>query len=105
MNNINMQQLLKRAQQMQKKMMEEQAKLAKMEFEGTAGGKVVKVVLYGTGMVKSVYIDPPLLNGDDKETLEDLLVIAYNNAREKLDRASKESMSDATGGLNNKLPF
>lgn len=105
---MNIQQMMKQAQQMQKKLQEGQAALEKKEFEGVASGDSVKVTIMGTGLVKSINIKEDLINKDEKDVLEDLLVVAFNDAKKKLDEESNSTMSAATGGmnLNNfKLPF
>lgn len=105
---MNIQQMMKQAQQMQKKLQEGQAALEKKEFEGTVSGDSVKVTIMGTGLVKSINIKEDLINKDEKDVLEDLLVVAFNDAKKKLDEESNSTMNAATGGmnLNNfKLPF
>jgi DNA-binding YbaB/EbfC family protein len=105
---MNIQQMMKQAQQMQKKMQENQANLEKQEFEGLASNGLVKVVIMGTGLVKKISIDDSLVDKEDKDLLEDLIIVAFNDARQKLDKAGEDSMSSATGGINlknMKLPF
>ena len=105
---MNIQQMMKQAQQMQKKMQESQENLKKMEFDGISGNNAVSLVIMGTGLVKSIKIDKSIVDPEEKDLLEDLLVVAFNNARKKLDDASEESMNSATGGINLKnfkLPF
>ena len=105
---MNIQGIMKQAQMMQKKMEEEQAKLAQEEVEGTSGGGMVKVVLNGKIEMKKLTVDNSLVDPDDKEVLEDLIVAAYNDAKNKVDAKMQESMSAMTGGLNLgglKLPF
>lgn len=105
---MNIQQMMKQAQQMQRKIQENQAMLEKKEFEGTASNNSVKIIIMGTGLVKSINIDKELIDKNEKDILEDLIAVAFNNARKKLDEESNSSMSEATGGmnLNNiKLPF
>lgn len=107
-NMMNIQGIMKQAQMMQKKMEEEQAKLAQEEVEGTSGGGMVKVVLNGKFEMKKLTVDNSLVDPDDKEVLEDLIVAAYNDAKNKVDAKMQESMSAMTGGLNLgglKLPF
>lgn len=97
---------MKQAQQMQRKLQENQAILEKKEFEGNASNGYVKIVMMGTGLVKSININEELINKEEKDVLEDLLVVAFNDARKKLDEETNSSMNAATGGLNNiKLPF
>jgi hypothetical protein len=99
---------MKQAQMMQKKMQEEQARLAEEEIEGISGGGVVKVVLDGKFSMRKISLDKSLLDSDDAEMLEDLIVAAYNDAKEKVDAKMNESMNALTGGMNLgglKLPF
>ena len=103
---MNIQQIMKQAQQMQRKLQENQAILEKKEFEVSASNGYVKIVMMGTGFVKSININEELINKEEKDVLEDLLVVAFNDARKKLDEETNSSMNAATGGLNNiKLPF
>ena len=71
---LNLQGIMKQAQQMQRKMQETQAKLALEEREGTSGGNLVKVVLNGKSEMKSINIDKSLVNADEVDTLEDLIM-------------------------------
>ena len=106
---MNIQQLMKQAQAMQKKMAEEQEKIANTEFEGAAGGGMVKVTITGKGELKNLKIDPTLIDPDDPEVLEDLIVAAFNNAKKEADEATNSAMSDMAGGMGLppgfKMPF
>lgn len=105
---MNIQGIMKQAQQMQKKMEEMQEKLAQEEVEGQSGGGMVKVIMNGKFEVKKVQIDPSLLTADEVDILEDLLVAAANDAHSKADAKMQSSMGDLTGGMNLgglKLPF
>ncbi|MBP5215627.1 MAG: YbaB/EbfC family nucleoid-associated protein [Alphaproteobacteria bacterium] len=105
---LNIQGLMKQAQQMQRKMQETQEKLGMEEREGTSGGNLVKVVLNGKSEMKSLKIDKSLLNGDDVEMLEDLILAAYNDAHRQVDEMMNEGMKEATNGVGLgglKLPF
>ena len=97
---MNIQQMMKQAQQMQRKIQENQEKFEKMEFTGTAGNNTVSITIMGTGMVKSISIDDTLFVKEEKDILEDLLIVAFNDARRKADEESADSMNDATGGIN-----
>ena len=90
---------MKQAQQMQKKMAEIQSEIDALEIEGQSGGGMVKVLVSGKKILLSVDIDSDLMN-DDKEMLEDLILVATNNAIQKIDDISKEKMSAITGGMN-----
>lgn len=96
---MNINQLMKQAQSMQKKMQEEQEKLAAKEFEGSSGGGMVKVVISGKNEMKSMKIDPSMVKADEVDMLEDLIVAAYNEAKKKLDEESQGSMSDMMSGV------
>lgn len=106
---MNLNKLMKQAQDMQKKMVEMQEKLGEMEIEGSAGGGMVKAVLTGKGEARRISIDPKIIDPNDKEMLEDLVVAAINDAKKKADSTIAEEMSKLTGGLplppGMKLPF
>jgi nucleoid-associated protein EbfC len=91
--------LMKQAQAMQQKLQDAQAELDQLEVEGTSGGGVVAVKVSGKGHLKSISIDPSLMNADEKEILEDLIVAAMNDARGKAERAAEERMAEVTKGL------
>ncbi|MCO6416481.1 YbaB/EbfC family nucleoid-associated protein [Siccirubricoccus sp. KC 17139] len=105
----NLGNMLKQAQQMQTRMQEMQAKLEAAVVEGVAGAGMVKVTLSGKGDLKRVAIDPSLMTADDREVLEDLLVAAHADAKQKVEASMAEEMQKATAGLNlpagMKLPF
>jgi hypothetical protein len=108
----NLGNMLKQAQQMQTRMAEMQAKLEAMEVEGKSGAGMVTVLLSGKGDLRRVAIDPSLLAADEKEVLEDLLVAAHADAKQKVEATMAEEMQKATAGLNIpgglgglKLPF
>ncbi|MGX1790621.1 YbaB/EbfC family nucleoid-associated protein [Bosea sp. NPDC055332] len=91
--------LMKQAQDMQKKMAEMQAQLETLEFEGSAGGGLVKVVMTAKNVLKSVKIDPSLMVQGEEEILEDLVISASNDARNKAERSVQERMAEVTRGL------
>ena len=99
----------KAAETIQKQMTEAQAKLDTVEVEGVAGGGLVKVRASAKGRVIGVAIDDSLMVPADKQMLEDLVVAAFNDAREKADAASNSEMGKMTSGLplppGFKLPF
>ena len=94
--------MLKQAQELQSKMMDAQKKVEELEAEGTAGGGLVKVSVNGKSMVTNVTIDPSLLVADEIDILEDLILAAHNDAKEKVQQKTADEMSSITGGL--KLP-
>jgi DNA-binding YbaB/EbfC family protein len=101
--------LMKQAQQMQAKMQEMQAKLETMEVTGESGAGLVRVTLSGKGDMRRVKIDPKLADPADMEMLEDLLVAAHRDAKEKIDTQTTSEMQKITGGMQlppgMKLPF
>ena len=105
----NLGDMMKQAQEMQTKMAEAQEKIQTMQVTGTSGGDMVEVTLSGKGDMRQVQIDPSLLDGDDKEVLEDLIMAAHNDAKSKAEELVQEEMAKVTGGLNLppglKLPF
>jgi hypothetical protein len=96
---MDMMKLMKQAQEMQARMGRMQAELETLETEGASGGGLVKVVLTGKNALKSVSIDPSLLNPDDREVIEDLLVAAFADASAKNTRQIEERMKGVTGGM------
>lgn len=91
--------LMKQAQKMQEEVKKAQEELAKLEVSGESGGGLVSVLMTGKHEVRRVKIDDSLLK-DDREMLEDLLVAAFNDAVNKIEKQSQEKMSSMTNGLN-----
>ncbi len=106
---MNIQKMLKQAQEMQQKMVDMQRNLEEQVVEGQAGAGMVKVSLTGKGGLLKIDISPELLAKDEKEVLEDLIVAAHRDAKEKIDAAAGDAMAGITGGLNLppgfKMPF
>jgi DNA-binding YbaB/EbfC family protein len=100
---MDINQLMKQAQVMQKKMKEMQEEIASKQYIGKSGGGLVTVSMSGSGEMLKVSLDPSLLKADEKEMLEDLIVAAHNDAKSKADEDSKSNMSNAFGDLG-KLP-
>lgn len=97
---MNFQKMMQQAQQMQFKLQEMQEKLADIEVEAEAGGGMVKVRMSCKGEVTALSIDPSILNADDKETTEDLIVAAINNAnaaKEEKIKTETQSMMESMG--------
>jgi DNA-binding YbaB/EbfC family protein len=92
--------MMKQVQQMQAKMAEMQAELENAEIEASAGGGMVKVVVNGKNEIKSITIDPEVVNPEDVDMLQDLIVAALNQAREKTQEMQQQQMSGLTGGLS-----
>ena len=93
----NMGGLLQQAQQMQRKMLEIDKKLSEMEVSGQVSNGLVKVIMTGKGVVKSIKIDSSLK--EDIEVLEDLIVAAMLEAKKNADNLSEQEMKSVTGGM------
>ncbi|MAT85355.1 MAG: 30S ribosomal protein S21 [Euryarchaeota archaeon] len=106
MNNFS--DMLSKAKKMQEKMKEVQESLKKIEVEGVSGGNLVKITLTGDYEMKSIFIDPNAKKEKD-EIVHDLIVAAYNDAKDKLKKKTSEELSKAAGvgdlPLDLKLPF
>lgn len=96
----NMNNLLKQAQKMQQDMQEKQKDIETKEFTSSVGGGVVKVSVNGRKEIKSLEIKPEVVDPDDIETLQDLIVSAFNEAVKKADEAMSSEMGKLTGGMN-----
>lgn len=99
----NMQGMMKKMQKMQKEMMQAQEELNAKEFEGTAGAGMVTITLNGQREVLGVKLDPSVVDPEDVEMLEDLIVVATNEALKKVEETTSSTMGKFTQGLN--LPF
>lgn len=104
---FNVQKMMQQAQQVQFKMQELQEKMKDIDVTGEAGGGLVKVLMSCDGRVKSIDIDPAA--GEDKETMEDLVVAAVNNATENKEAKVQEETKALMGEMglpeDSKLPF
>ena len=100
----NFSDMLSKAKAMQEKMKEAQDQIKKIEVEGEAGGNLVKVILSGDYELKSIMISDASKK-ESQEIINDLIIAAYNNAKENLKKKSSEELSKATGGLNLPLDF
>jgi nucleoid-associated protein EbfC len=96
---MNIQQMMKQAQQMQDRL---QKQMADMRVEATSGGGMVTVVMNGAKQIQSLKIDPEAVSKDDVEMLQDLILAAINDAHRKADEAMSQQMSGMMGGL--KIP-
>ena len=94
----NMQSLMKQAQKMQQEMQKAQEELEELEIEGASGNGLVTVVLSGKKVLKSVHLDPKVVDPDDAELLEDLIMAAYNEALAKAEEEYNSRMG-AFGGM------
>ena len=93
---MNIQQMMKQAQQMQERLQEQ---MANLRVEASAGGGMVTVVMNGQKQILSLAIDPEVVSKDDVEMLQDLILAAVNDAHRKVDEALSSQMSGLMGGL------
>lgn len=94
---MNMNNLMKQAQRMQKQMEEAQAELETKVFEVTSGGGAVKVVITGKKNITSIEINPDVVDPDDVEMLQDLVMTAVNEAIRQADEVVTSTMGKITG--------
>ncbi len=92
--------IMEQAQQMQQKMKQIQADLARKTIVGSAGGGMVQVTLNGQGEVLSVEIEKLLINPDEIQMLQDLIVAATNDGMRKVKELGKHELGQLTGGLD-----
>ncbi len=91
--------LMKAAQNVQEQMQAAQAKLDHIEVEGASGGGLIKVRATARGRIIGIDIDPSMLTYESKEMLEDLVVAALNDAKNKADQAGSAEMNKLTAGM------
>ncbi len=96
---MNIQQMMKQAQQMQDRL---QKQMAELKVEATAGGGMVTVVMSGQKQLLSLKLDPEVVSKDDVEMLQDLIVAAINDAHRKVDEAMQQQLGGLMGGM--KIP-
>ena len=90
--------ILEKAKEIEKKMKESQENLKKIEVSGVSGGDAGSVLLNGEGEMIKILISEKALN-EDKEIIQDLIIAAHNDAKNKLKSKTSEEISKATGGL------
>lgn len=93
---IGLNDIMKRAQEMQKKLQDIQKQVAEMEVVGQSGGGIVKITVTGQHFAKKVTIDPNLLK-EDQTIIEDLIAAAINDATDKVERNLREKMGGLAG--------
>ena len=92
--------MMKRLQQMQDDMARVQKECEEAEYNASAGGGAVEVVVTGKHQLVSVKMQPDVVDPEDVEMLEDLLVAAVNEAMRKADETMEREMGKITGGMN-----
>ena len=87
---------------MQKELMKAQKELEESIFTGKASGGLVEVEVSGTKKVLGVKINPDAVDADDVSMLEDLIMLAINDAMDQVDVKGESTMGKVTGGM--KIP-
>jgi DNA-binding YbaB/EbfC family protein len=96
-NPLQMQQILKQVQQFQEQL---QKQLEELVVEATAGGGMVTVKMNGQKQLHEVRIDPEVFASQDLEMLQDLILVAVNEASRRVDEQMSSQMGSLAGGLN-----
>ncbi|MCL1924562.1 MAG: YbaB/EbfC family nucleoid-associated protein [Defluviitaleaceae bacterium] len=100
---MNMTNLMRQAQKMQKQMEKKQEELTLKTLEVSGGGGAVKITITGIREIKEIKIDPKVVDPEDVEGLEDLIMSAVNEAIRQAEDLHNNEMSKISGGVN--LPF
>ncbi|MDD6312357.1 MAG: YbaB/EbfC family nucleoid-associated protein [Firmicutes bacterium] len=95
----NMNAMLRQAQKMQEDMAALQEELNAREYDIAAGGGVCRIKIDGTKKIKSIELDPEIVDADDIETLQDILVAGVNEAITKVEQTNSEEMEKITGSI------
>jgi len=98
----NMGNMMKQVQQMQKTMEKKQGEIELQEFEATAGGGAIKVTANGKKVITAIELNADIVDPDDIEMLQDLIIVAVNDAISSAEKAMSDAMGDMTGGM--KMP-
>ena len=101
---MDMKQMMRQAQKMQKQLAEAQEELKDMSYEASAGGGMVKVVVDGDMTVSEITIDPEAVDPDDVEMLQDMVAAAVNEALRGMAQISEQRLSAVTGGAGMGIP-
>ena len=95
-----MQAMLRQAQKMQADIEQKKAVLDEKEYVVSSGGGMVEVTMTGSHQVKSIGINPEVVDPEDVEMLEDMLVAALNETIRQIDEEAERELDGVTGGLN-----
>ena len=91
---------MKQVKKMQEEMEKAQQELEEKEFTSSAGGGVVEATVTGKKVVTSIKINPDVVDPDDVDMLQDLIMVAINDASSQADKFNEENMGKLTGGIN-----
>jgi DNA-binding YbaB/EbfC family protein len=96
---MDMNEILKKAQQMQSEIKKNQEQSKSKEYQGSAGGDMVKVIINGLNETKKIAIDSVLLVAEEKDILEDLLIAAFNDAIKKAKEDTQGTLKNIAGSM------
>ena len=97
---MDMNQMMQQAQMMQAELMRAQEEVKEMTYTATAGGGMVEVTATGDGTIESLKIDPEAVDPADVEMLEDMVLVAVNEALRGVAAAGEQRLSAVTGGIS-----
>ena len=96
----NMNNMIRQAQKMQEQMLKAQEEIEETVLEASSGGGMVSVKVNGKKELLEIKIKPEAVDPDDVEMLEDLVMVAVNDAMSKADALSQDKMGALTGGMS-----
>ena len=96
---MDMNEVMQQAQKMQEELARAQAEIQSMSYTATSGGGMVKVTALGDGSLESITINPEAVDPDDVEMLEDMVLVAVNDALRGVSQAGESRMSSVTGSM------
>lgn len=97
---MDMNEIMQQAQKMQMELARAQEEIQDLTYTATSGGGMVKVTALGSGEIDSISINPEAVDPDDVDMLQDMILVAVNEALRGVSQASEARMASATGGLN-----
>lgn len=97
---MDMNDIMQQAQRMQEKLARAQEEVQGLSYTATSGGGMVEVVALGDGQIESIVINPEAVDPDDVEMLQDMVLVAVNEALRGVAEASEQRMSSVTGGFS-----
>ena len=97
---MDMNQMMQQAQRMQMELMQAQEDIKSLTYTATSGGGMVEVKALGNGTIESITIDPEAVDADDVEMLQDMVLVAVNEALRGVAEAGEARMSSVTGGMS-----
>lgn len=97
---MDMNQMMQQAQQMQLELARAQEEIQSMTYTATAGGGMVEATAVGSGSIESLKIDPEAVDPEDVEMLEDMVLVAVNEALRGVAEAGERRLASVTGGMS-----